>query len=200
MGFIKYASLFFGYILIMSIILLIVISGIGYMYFKSGIMMNSYDINLRVLFGCGIGVGLILFIIIWIFFGFPKFFLNYFLTFPLTIIMCVLYIFYTRPSKFTQYEMKLSSIWSEGIVYRRLQMNLQCCGWFNASDRAIKKCPIHFESGCAHVFTNYFKPRIGDIFLSSIVILIINVISVVSLLVMFYCFMEESSFLELFGI
>ena len=104
MNLIKYASFFFAYILIMSIILLIVISGIGYKYVDSGLISRSFDINLRVLFGCGIGVGLVLFFIIWIFFGFPRFFLNYFFTFPLTILICVLYIVYTRPSKMIKYD------------------------------------------------------------------------------------------------
>lgn len=200
MKIIKCFSVIFGYLLIMSIILLTVTSGIGYTYFESGIMAHSIDINLKVLFGCGIGVGLLLFIIIWLFFGFPKFFLNYALTFPLTILMCVLYIYFTSPSKIKQYEKKMSKIWNEGIANRRTQMIFQCCGWFNASDRAIKKCPIHFESGCAQVFSNYFRPRFSDIFYSSITILIINVISVVFLLVIFFGFVEETSFFELFGI
>ena len=114
--------------------------------------------------------------------------------------MCSLYIYYTSPSKLVQYEKQISDVWNEGIAYRQIQMIFQCCGWFNASDRAIKKCPINFESGCVQVFSNYFKPRLSDIFYSSILILIINVISVVFLLIIFYCFVEESSFLELFGI
>lgn len=184
----------------MSIILLIVTSGIGYMYFKPGVMSHAIDINLKVLFGCGIGVGLVLFIIIWLFLGFPKFLLNYFFTFPLTIVICALFIYYTSPSKLVKYEEQMSKAWNEGIVHRRIQMKFQCCGWFNASDRAIKKCPIKFESGCSKVFYKYFKPRLLDIFYSTIVILIINVISIVVLLILYYCFMEESSFLELFGI
>jgi hypothetical protein len=68
-----------------------------------------------------------------------------------------------------------------------LQWDNQCCGWRNATDRALPVCPDTFESGCQQVADAYMRPRFNEIFVGSLICLVSLVVAIVQLLIDTYC-------------
>lgn len=185
------------FILLTSFLLLIVMSGVGYSYFHHEILRFLDKNNMDVLFGCGIGVGIILFIVVWLFLAFPKIFIHYVLTFPIFLMMCILYIVYTVPEKNTEdFLVKINRLWIESVYVRKIQLLNRCCGWFNATDRGLTNCPYDYDSGCFNKFRDFIHPRLKEMFISSIVMLLFCSISLVGLLINL-CTTDEENFFVL---
>ena len=165
--------------LLMSIITFIVMSGVAYGYFKNDSMRWGPPVNMKVMFGCGIGVGMLLLIVIWSFFHFPLFFVHYILTFPIFISMSCLYIVYTQPVQIEKCLAAWDMVWDASLFLTQFQIENKCCGWWNASDRGISNCHMEYYSGCRDVLKNYLEPRLAELNRSGIFILCLSVISIV---------------------
>ena len=167
--------------MIVSIILFIVISGVGYSYFSDSILQFSFPINISVMFGCGIGVGLLILFAFILYIFYSKFFIHYVLTFPTYFCVSILYIIYCSPKKANNYVADWDSQWKDTIIIRQLQITQNCCGWANESDRGLLYCPLRYKSGCKNVINNYLQPRFHEIYISSFVMLSMNFASFVIL-------------------
>lgn len=175
------------YFLIISIILFIVISGVGYSYFSSSILQFSFPIDISVMFGCGIGIGLLILFAIALYFIYPRFFIHYVITFPTYIVVNILYIVYCSPSKSEKYVNNWSSQWTDSITIRHLQITQNCCGWENESDRGLLYCPLTFTSGCINILNDYLRPRFHEMYVSSFVMLTLHVFSFLVLTLGVFC-------------
>ena len=184
------------YIAIVASILLIVMSGIGFSYFNNSILIYSPGINMRVLFGCGIGVGILLLFGLVLYLFISSLIIHYILTFPLMIVMCSLYIAYTRESQIDKIIDFFSYLWTESIATREFQLTAKCCGWNNATDRSLVLCPMEYESGCKNFLYNFLRPRYNSIFISSIVILCLLVVSLFPLSLIFFIKHDGDSILD----
>ena len=158
-------------LMLMSIVIFIVMSGVGYGYLRSDVTRHCLSVNLKVMFGCGIGVGLVLIIVIWCYFSFPRFFIHYVLTFPVLITMCILYIVYTRPSEVDKCLDSWDTLWSLALLFTQLQVENECCGWWNSTDRGMNKCRMTYRSGCRGVIQEFLEPRFRELNKSAIVVL-----------------------------
>ena len=138
---------------------MLVLSGAGYHYFSQDLLIIDPQINYKVMFGCGIGIGLIFFIGVWIFLTVPRFICNYIVTFPAFIIIISIYIAFLVPSAFSKYMSLWDEKWEDNIESQILQIRYKCCGWKNYTDRALEKCQFNAESGCKSIINGYLKPR-----------------------------------------
>ena len=180
--------------ILMSIIIFIVMSGVGFGYLKNDIMRWGPPINMKVMFGCGIGVGLLLIIVIWFFFVYPLLIVHYLLTFPVLISMAALYIVYTQPSEMEKCLDAWNAIWNTSLLVTQLQVESRCCGWWNATDRSIPNCHMEYESGCRHVFERYLEPRLFELNMSGIVILFLVCSGVVFVVIALFVARADSLF------
>lgn len=182
----------FSLILFFSDVLLIVMSGVGYSYFDSDILLGNYRINQRLMFGFGIGVGLIEFFGIILFLADTDFKINYFITIPVFVVMSSLYIAYSRPNYYKKYIDHYNKQWDgNSTKYINFQWKRSCCGYYKFNDRGIPNCPFEFTSGCSFIISDYLKPRFKEIFISSIVVLCLFLISIIGLIIYYY--VEDSS-------
>ncbi|KAH0791557.1 hypothetical protein GPJ56_004544 [Histomonas meleagridis] len=186
----------FGIMMIATSVLFVSTSGVAYGYFNNSIFFENFDINLKVMYGCGIGVGIVLFAATFAYFKNPTFCGNYVFTIPLYITMLSLYIAYSQPSQSSRYEQLLDQKWNENSsTLIDLQIRLKCCGWDNATDRGIAGCPFEFESGCSAFFFDYLEPRNQNIFVTSIVMFAFLFVSVIFFIV-FSCLEDEENMYE----
>ncbi|OHT05822.1 hypothetical protein TRFO_26326 [Tritrichomonas foetus] len=186
---------FFALVLISTIVVFTVMSGIGYSYFSDQIFTLHSSANLKVMFGCGIGVGIISFSLVWIYFIFPRARANYFFIFPPILIFLTSYLIFTMPSEKTSFVRRISRSWREPnqlMVLKLIQYQHECCGWMNYSDYGIDPCPRSYESGCEAYIDAFLTPRYNEIFLSSQLMLCLFVISVSMLTVYTLCTGSES--------
>lgn len=165
----------FTYFLLTSTILFTVISGVGFNYFSSQLLFTKFIVNLKGIFGFGIGIGIVLFFMVWTFLFFPNFICNWFFTFPLAIGMILVYLIFSLPVSQQGLINKAEEQWRNSLneeVVKRIQYQFECCGWSNMTDNGINPCPISFDSCCLNVFESYIKPRFHEIYISTIFMLI----------------------------
>ena len=168
----------FGIIFISTSVLFVSTSGVAYGYFSNSMLFSNYDFNLKVMYGCGIGIGIVLFGATFAYFCNPTFCCHFVFTIPAFIVMLSIYIACSQPSQSTKYENILDQRWNENLsTLIDLQIKLKCCGWNNASDRGLTVCPFDFESGCSPIFSNYIEPRNHNIFVASIVMFVFLFVS-----------------------
>lgn len=170
---------------------MLVMSGIGFRYFSLPIVVFNVGINLKLLYGCGIGVALGLFIGMWIFLFFTKFPCNFAVTLPLYLLMCILYMVFSLPSRTD----KTLEYWAQHIgekpdAFQDIQYQYKCCGWKHYNDTGLPVCPYDFTSGCESVVKDYFQPRYKELFISSILMMIVFTVSFVVIIV--YVCIEDS--------
>ncbi|OHS99138.1 hypothetical protein TRFO_34492 [Tritrichomonas foetus] len=176
-----------AYVQLSSAIILIVMSGISYNYFSNEILIFSPKLQHHIFFGCGIGVGFVVFIGLWIFLFFPKTIYNYIVTFPLLLILPCVYLYFSQPGSSSQFIKDWDQQWSVDLIETEmLQKKNKCCGWKNYTDKSLYPCPINFVSGCQQVVTDYLDPRFHEIFIFSCVSLIMGTVSTVMLVATMY--------------
>ena len=174
----------FTYFLLLSTILFIVISGVGFNYFSSQLLFANFKINLKGIFGLGIGVGIFLFFMVWTFLFYPNFNCNLFFTFPITLILILVYFFFSLPLSQQGLINKAEQQWRNTLneqIIKKIQYQFECCGWSNTTDNGINPCPISFDSCCLSIFEHYIEPRFREIRISSIFTLVLFVLSIVIL-------------------
>jgi hypothetical protein len=161
-------------ILFIASILFIVMSGVGYAYFSSPWFFVNATVNLKVLFGCGIGIGILVFLGLWLYLLITSecALCHVLTTIPAFILMCSLYLAFTTGKAPNNMLDAIDEAWAtEDAVDKvaSIQWQFECCGWANATDRALVVCPDNFESGCKQVAEEYMKPRYNDVMVSTIV-------------------------------
>jgi hypothetical protein len=162
----------FCVILFIGSILFVVMSGVGYAYFSSPWFFVNSHVNLKVLFGCGIGVGIIIFIAIW-FYLFQTtecWCCHAIFTVPVIVVMCSLYLAYTVSSATDDMLDVMGENWAGSDAQEAvtaIQWQYHCCGWNNASDHGLAVCPDEFESGCRVPADEYLRPRFKEILIST---------------------------------
>ena len=151
-------------------ILLVVCSGVAYSYFKSDLLLSVVNVNLKIMFGCGIGAFIILLGLQWFYLIWPEVWLTSLTIMGTYVVICSLYIVYTRPSMTDTYLDRYNGLWKEDDPeITSFQFHHKCCGWINATDRGIPICPFEFASGCAGVIEDYLGVRFKEIFIWTIV-------------------------------
>ena len=165
------------YLLLTSCIILLVISGVAYGWVKqSDLLLVTVDMDYRLLFGIGIGVSLVCFIGIWLFFAIPSLKLNFIVTFPLLYVVPCVYLYFASPSAVNRYLRIFDLMWDETLLsVEDLQMKYGCCGWQNATDRALSPCPYNYESGCANLVSHYLGHCLKEVLHASAVSLFLAV-------------------------
>jgi hypothetical protein len=182
----------FAAVFLCSGILFIVMSGIGYSYFYNDWVISYPTVNAKLLFGCGIGVGIYLLCAYMFFLFQTRNYCNWFVTFPVSIVMLGLYLGYTSPNTKDKYLSSWERDWNPSLpLFTQIQLEHECCGWTNASDRGIERCPDDFESGCEPLARQYIEARLHDLFVSFIVILSLITVSVCTMLIGTWCEDEE---------
>ena len=157
-------------------------SGVSYGYFNKDYILANVNVNMKVMFGCGIGVGFLLIIGVFVYLSSTTFFINWILTVPVFIIVSCLYITYTRSGLVSEYLNQYNFIWNptdKKII--EFQWKHSCCGYENFTDRSIPNCPYSYQSGCRDVIGDYLRPRFYEIFVASITMMILFVVSMISL-------------------
>jgi hypothetical protein len=173
--------------LLSSSVLLIVMSGIGYQYFSSDLLIFRSSIGYHLLFGCGIGLSILIFIGIWGFMLVPRWKIHYFLTFPALWIQIFVYIWACSPSSCQQYIKDWSGQWlASSLVVQKLEIQYECCGWVNASDRGLLPCPSTFQSGCIQIVTDYLESRTEELLAAALAVLFTTLASAIALFVVAY--------------
>ena len=182
--------------LLFSNILLIVMAGVGYSYFNSDILLSNYKINLKLLFGFGIGVGILELVGIILFLAVTDFKLNYILTIPVFVLMSILFIVFTRPNYYKKYIDYYNRTWdSNSSKCINFQWTRSCCGYYRFDDRGIPNCPYEFTSGCSSIVSDYLKNHFNEIFFANSTTLCLFAVSIIVLIV--YSKVEDvSSILE----
>lgn len=155
-----------------GLVFLLGLSGAGYGYFNSDYVFTNCQINYRIMFGCGIGVAMLLLLAVNSYFAFSKWG-HYFTTFVFTLAIGIVYlVFTTSTTKCVTHHEKVWYSTDTGVTDFQLKHN--CCGWLNSSDHALSNCPFNFDSGCKTVMANYLAPRVKQIFIGTILFLILT--------------------------
>ncbi|OHT02089.1 hypothetical protein TRFO_07274 [Tritrichomonas foetus] len=177
----------FSLFLLISDVLLMVISGVSYSYFNNEMILRNVTINMKVMFGCGIGLGIAGIIGILLYLSWPEFAFNWIITVPVFLVITILYIVYCRPNIYQKYISDYNEYWNENYSsILTFQWKYQCCGYNNASDRAISNCPFEFESGCTSKIEDYLKRHLQEIFIAAILMCGLFAISII-VLTIYYC-------------
>ena len=168
-----------SYLLLMSCVVLLVISGVAFGWFKqTDLLLFSVNIDYKLLFGIGIGVSLICFIGLWVFFAVPLFKVNFIVTFPLLYAIPCVYLYYSCPASIQTYLRVWDAMWDPELVsVEDLQMIYHCCGWSNATDRSLVPCPFNYHSGCYGTVSKYVEERLEQVLHASALSLCLSVIS-----------------------
>lgn len=174
-----------SYVLLGSSIITIIISGTSYAKFCDQKMFKrSPDVNFEFLFGIGIGISLLSFILIWIYLAFPRLKFHCFVTFPLVFLLPVTYIYFSRHGYAEEYLKNWNSIWEQNdIEVENLQMQYKCCGWMNVTDRSLSPCPFDFENGCYKTILDYLQGIAKWNFVASLSVIILSLASSIVLFI-----------------
>ena len=166
------------YVNFVMLILLTVISGVGFGYFNTEFSFFNCTINHRLMFGFGIGCGLLLIIFNFVLYVVPFNFFNYIITIPGFIVICALYITYSVDKERDVCLKDGTEEWynnEAGLI--DIQLKYKCCGWENATDHGLVVCPFDYESSCKEIYNKFISPRMDIIFDSAITILVVNLVS-----------------------
>lgn len=173
------------YVLLGSSVLAVVISGTSYGKYKIQDDLLSYDVDLAVLYGIGLGISLLCFVLLWIFLAFPHLKFHYFVTFPLLYLLPATYIYFSWPGYAEKYLEKWDGNWDQDSLYvENLQMTYRCCGWKNVTDRGLYPCPFDFESGCYQTILTYMSNVSEWNLIASSCILVLSLMSSIVLFVL----------------
>ena len=173
---------------------LIVCSGVGYAYFKSDVLPWNVNVNMKIMFGCGIGVFIILFGLTWVYLIWPEVWLTSLTIMGTYVVVCSLYIVYTRPGMTETYMAGYGQRWDNSSLVD-YQLKHRCCGWESASDRGLPVCPFDFQSGCAAVVRAHLTPRFKEIFAWSVMGLVQMMVTWVISLTVTMCYREANVFM-----
>jgi hypothetical protein len=188
-----YGTVAAAYLLLMSSVLLIMLSSLGAYYFSRDIILFSPEVHYTSVFGSGIGASILIFIGLWVFLMVPRWKCNYIVTFPAFFILMIVYLAIAVRGATERYLGNWSTEWSNDVLgVETLQITHRCCGWANASDRAIEPCPDSFDSGCMFLVSAYLRDRFADLFTGASVTFAVGLISSISLFVVAYRAPETS--------
>lgn len=160
-----------------SSIILTVMMGVSYSFFNNEMIIYSPKLNYKILYGFGIGIGILCFIGFSIFLLAPSLKVVSFIVFPAFFLFSLIILFVNIPHSAEKFVDNWNNVWKESLETEIFQMKQKCCGWFNESDRGLEICPMNFIPGCSNVLQNYLKPRFKEIFVAMIVILSLGLIS-----------------------
>jgi hypothetical protein len=181
------------YLLLMSSVLLIMLSSLGVYYFSRDIILFSPEVRYTIVFGSGIGVSVLVFIGLWVFLMVPRWKCNYVVTFPAFFILMIVYIAIAVHGSTERYLSNWGTEWSNDVLgVETLQITHNCCGWENASDRAIEPCPDSFQSGCILLVSSYLRDRFAELFTGASVTFAVGLTSSILLFVVAYRAPETS--------
>ena len=187
------------FFLLLSFILLIVGSGVGYMYFNNDIFVIPAKYNYKVFFLCSLCFGIITFFGVWIFLFCPKIIWNYVVTFPIFFILLIIFVYFSYPANLSKYFDGWDNKWNDTFEIRSLQIKQKCCGWVNFSDRGLNPCPPTFFSGCKPLLEAYLKPRLQEVFIFGLLSIFLGLITSIPLFI--YCSRtKDSSIISQFDI
>jgi hypothetical protein len=175
-----------SYVLFISSVLQIAVSGIGYHFFDDSILIFRPKFNYRIMFGIGIGISSVVFIGIWIFFLIPAAKYNYIVTFPLFFILSCVFLYSSRSGAVDVYLEQWDSAWSDSTDCESFQIDQKCCGWANAFDRSVRPCPRNFESGCMNIMREWLIFRLYEIRCGAAVMFICGAMSLIVTLILIY--------------
>lgn len=178
-------------------IIFTVISGMGYQYFKEDLIIGNCYVNMKVMFGCGIGLSLGFIMGLVGYCACPGNFCCNFLFWGPMFVLCALYITYTRPSLVDVYTEYYGDLWDEDnaeLDLMAIQFHHKCCGWENATDRGLVACPYDYVSGCSNTVREYLLPRMDEIFVCSIVTLSVATVAAITLFILTSVSGEEDFF------
>jgi hypothetical protein len=191
-----YGTVAAAYLLLLSSVLLIMLSGLGVYYFSRDIILFSPEVRYTIVFGSGIGLSVLIFIGLWIFLMVPRWKCNYVVTFPIFYILMVVYIGIAVNGSTERYLGNWNTEWSNDVLgVETLQISQKCCGWANASDRSIEPCPDSFENGCIFIVSSYLRDRFAELFTGASVTFAVGLTSSISLFVV-ACRAPETSVLS----
>ena len=169
------------YLLFLCSAVLIVMSGVSYGRFSSDLLIYSSKIKYHIVFGIGIGVSFIVFFGLIVLLFFPKLKYNFFVTFPLLLIIPASYIYLSYPNSADRFLSNWDNDWKVSIESEGLQVKQRCCGWNNLTDRALDPCPELFVSGCRKIVYNYLDSRFTELFYCSCIILGVSSIGLIAM-------------------
>jgi hypothetical protein len=190
---------FFTFVLFFGALTTLVMSGVGFHYFQNPWVLSGGRnnlINIKILFGCGIGLSFIILISIIVFLLSTKPICNTLWLLSLVALTCSLYISFTTSGSCDRFLHNWDTGWDDADLQATvfsLQWENGCCGWTNASDRGVMFCPDEFESGCARVAGAYLRPRFHEVFVAAIVCLTLIYVSVGVIAVCTICVEQENS-------
>jgi hypothetical protein len=164
----------------------VVISGIGFRYFDNEWVFANGQVNTRVMFACGIGVTILLFLIVVALFIIWERDLSavLVLVFLVHVLMFGLYMGFTAPSIVPRHMESFDAKWDPSLdEIEGLQWNKHCCGWNNAADRGMESCPDDFDSGCARGAAAYLETRAHELFASLATIFVLLTVSLIAFMV-----------------
>lgn len=175
----KYLGKISVMMLVHCVLSFVVLSGWAYESFYSDGIQYFFRIRMNVLFGCGIGVSILVFCAIWFFIYHPRFLIHYILTIPSVIIVLAHYIEYTGSDDIDNCIASFDKMWPTVATFSKFQVASQCCGWWNATDRGLTNCPMWYKSGCAPLVRKHVAHKFSEIRTWSIFILVVFISSVI---------------------
>lgn len=186
----------FSISLLVSGIIVLVMSGIGVKYFSSDILMHNYLVNLKILFGCGIAIGILEVAGILFFLLATPLLFHFIVTIPVFVIFNIVLISFSRPNIEDKYIRYYSDNWHlyDNISY---QYAHSCCGFWDFSDRGLNDCPFDFSSGCYHVISEYLQPRFKEVFAGEVFGLCLFAVSFIILILAYKIIDEEDTIFDM---
>ena len=108
-------------------------------------------------------------------------------------------LFFTSPVELKTWITNWDIHWSNLSLFMQFQLEKQCCGWSNYSDRSVNDCSFKSLSGCKHLVETTIYDKYEQIFYIMI-LLSLNKLYVVGLVSYFYFFSSSECLFEQFEI
>ena len=165
---------FFAFLFTFSSIFFIAIPYISKQYFNQN-WLEASNIDYQDFFLFHQIYGVFAFIFIFIFFCSRSIFCTWFVVVPTHLFFIITSLLSVLPAKKDVYINKIASAWnlpSQKLEFIIFQYQNQCCGWNSFNSSSIDPCPPDYESGCISTIKEYLNPRMDELFLSYLVILI----------------------------
>lgn len=174
---VTYCIPIFSYVLLCSAVILTVTMGSAFSLFRSDVIIYTAKLNYRILYGFGIGVGILCFVGFAVFLLLPSLKAVSFIVFPVFFIFSLIVLIVNLPHSAQRFVDSWGSAWSPSLETEAFQMQQRCCGWRSEADRGLERCPLRFVSGCADVLLRQLKPRFSEVMAAMIVVLALGLVS-----------------------
>jgi hypothetical protein len=171
--------------ILICFVMFIVISGVGVYYSGQSLVRPEGPIAIGVLFKVGLAFSVIVCILGLPFIGKPGKVWLHFLTMPVFVLFCSLYLAVSRPPEIDRQLSLWNGLWTDTLEVRRLQSFQRCCGWESARDRGLANCPMDYRSGCRAVIEEYLRPQFSELFLVTTIVFACGVVGWIACVVSF---------------